>query len=239
MKNTYSQKLGLSFMAVALFLASCGSNATFSKRYHNRGFNIAWGGGADASSNNPTAKKVNSAKQSQVVPVTSEKQVTNAKESVTMNFTVPVLSYASASPNIKGIRQEMSTGIHSVKLAEKSNEFELVSMKLNNQPSADLKMVTQSKAVLKLQKKLAASGPGKSQIVAAILCFLVGMFGVHRFYLGYTGTGILMLLLGLSLIIPIINLLTGFLLTIWILVDLIRIVMGNMQPADGNYTETL
>jgi TM2 domain-containing membrane protein YozV len=65
------------------------------------------------------------------------------------------------------------------------------------------------------------------------------MFGVHRFYLGYTGTGILMLLLGLSLLIPIINLLTGFLLTIWILVDLIRIVMGNMQPADGSYTETL
>lgn len=54
MKNNYTQKFGIALTAVALFLVSCGSNATFSKRYHNRGFNIAWGGGA--SSNSVTAK---------------------------------------------------------------------------------------------------------------------------------------------------------------------------------------
>ncbi len=34
---------------------------------------------------------------------------------------------------------------------------------------------------------------GKSQIVAFILCLLLGLIGVHRFYLGYTGMGLLYL----------------------------------------------
>lgn len=35
---------------------------------------------------------------------------------------------------------------------------------------------------------------GKLQLVALILCILLGLIGVHRFYLGYTGLGILYLL---------------------------------------------
>lgn len=34
---------------------------------------------------------------------------------------------------------------------------------------------------------------GKSQIVAFLLCFFLGLLGIHRFYLGYTGMGILYL----------------------------------------------
>jgi hypothetical protein len=32
---------------------------------------------------------------------------------------------------------------------------------------------------------------GKNQIVALILCIFLGFLGVHRFYLGYTGLGVL------------------------------------------------
>lgn len=32
---------------------------------------------------------------------------------------------------------------------------------------------------------------GKSQIVALLLCIFLGYLGVHRFYLGYTGLGVL------------------------------------------------
>lgn len=38
-----------------------------------------------------------------------------------------------------------------------------------------------------------SSGGGKSQIVALILCIFLGLLGVHRFYLGYTGLGVLYL----------------------------------------------
>ena len=40
-------------------------------------------------------------------------------------------------------------------------------------------------------------GPGNSEksfISTLLLCLLVGFLGVHRFYVGKTGTGILMLL---------------------------------------------
>jgi hypothetical protein len=34
-------------------------------------------------------------------------------------------------------------------------------------------------------------GNGKSWIVALLLCFFLGWIGIHRFYLGYTGMGVL------------------------------------------------
>jgi TM2 domain len=51
-----------------------------------------------------------------------------------------------------------------------------------------------SKGALKKEKAMASNGTGKSQIVAFLLCLLLGLIGIHRFYLGYTGTGILYLL---------------------------------------------
>jgi hypothetical protein len=67
----------------------------------------------------------------------------------------------------------------------------------------------------------AASG-GKSQIAALLLCWFVGIIGIHRFYLGYTWQGIVQILT-----------LGG--LGIWTLVDLIRIITGDLKPKDGEY----
>ena len=72
----------------------------------------------------------------------------------------------------------------------------------------------------------AVNGTGKSQVVALILVLLVGGLGIHRFYLGYTWQGVVQLLT-----------LGG--LGIWALIDLIRIVTGDLQPKDGSYTKTL
>ena len=82
------------------------------------------------------------------------------------------------------------------------------------------------KIALKLtQRKMKGSG-GKDQLIAAILCFVIGIFGVHRFYLGYTGIGILQILT-----------LGG--LGIWTLIDLIRILLGDLKPKGGEYGKTL
>ncbi len=71
-------------------------------------------------------------------------------------------------------------------------------------------------------------GKAKNQAVALILAILgfFGIAGLHRFYLGYFGIGI-------------IQLLTGGLFGIWTLIDIIRIVTGDLQPKDGYYAETL
>ena len=71
-----------------------------------------------------------------------------------------------------------------------------------------------------------AAGGGKSQLVALILVIFVGGLGIHRFYLGYTGIGIIQLLT-----------LGGC--GVWALIDLIRIAMGDLKPKDGDYTEKL
>lgn len=67
---------------------------------------------------------------------------------------------------------------------------------------------------------------GKSQIVALILVLLVGGLGIHRFYLGYTWQGI-------------VQLLTAGGCGIWWLIDLIRIITGDLGPKDGSYDQTL
>jgi TM2 domain len=51
-----------------------------------------------------------------------------------------------------------------------------------------------SNGALQNEKAMASDGTGKSQIVAFLLCLLLGLIGIHRFYLGYTGMGILYLL---------------------------------------------
>jgi len=40
------------------------------------------------------------------------------------------------------------------------------------------------------------AGPRKNKVAAAVLAFVLGAFGVHRFYLGYIQTAIIMLVLG-------------------------------------------
>ncbi len=61
----------------------------------------------------------------------------------------------------------------------------------------------------------------KNKLTAILLAIFTGGFGVDRFYLGYTGLGVVKLLTA-----------GGF--GIWSLIDLIRICTGSLRPADGS-----
>lgn len=58
-----------------------------------------------------------------------------------------------------------------------------------------------------------ASYPYKSKLVAALLCFFLGFFGIHRFYVGKYGTGLIWLftlgLGGIGVIVDFIVILIG------------------------------
>ena len=60
----------------------------------------------------------------------------------------------------------------------------------------------------------------KGFVPTALLCFFLGMFGVHRFYVGKIGTGVLQLV-------------TLGDLGIWALIDLIMIIVGNFRDKEG------
>jgi len=60
----------------------------------------------------------------------------------------------------------------------------------------------------------------RSRLIALILCILVGFLGIHRFYVGKWGTGVLMLL-------------TGGLLGIWVIIDIILIAVGAFRDKEN------
>ena len=61
----------------------------------------------------------------------------------------------------------------------------------------------------------------KGFVPALLLCFFLGPLGIHRFYVGKIGTGLLQLV-------------TFGGLGIWAIVDFIMIAVGNFKDKQGN-----
>jgi hypothetical protein len=64
-------------------------------------------------------------------------------------------------------------------------------------------------------------GEGKDWLTTLLLCFFLGVFGVHRFYTGHTAIGV-------------VQLLTLGCCGIWALIDFIMIIVGSFKDAKGN-----
>lgn len=60
----------------------------------------------------------------------------------------------------------------------------------------------------------------RNRTAAALLAFFLGVLGVHRFYVGKVGTGVLMLLTA-----------GGF--GVWVIIDFVVILVGGFRDKNG------
>lgn len=76
----------------------------------------------------------------------------------------------------------------------------------------------------------------KSKVAAALLSFFLGMFGIHRFYLGRVGSGVVMLIcsiLGWITTIIFVGYFLVAIVAIWDVIDFIRILCNSLVDAQG------
>jgi TM2 domain-containing membrane protein YozV len=100
-----------------------------------------------------------------------------------------------------------------------------------------------AKAEAKQETPAAGAGVGispKSRLATALFAFFLGQFGAHRFYIGKTGTAVVMLILtivGWATFWILIGFVFLGIVWVWNLIDFIFAVAGMMRDSQGRLIE--
>jgi TM2 domain-containing membrane protein YozV len=212
LKPFLMKKIILLAVAAVFVVSSC----TIEKRLYNSGYHVEWNHSKKHVESDQVAQEESSSeeRERQIVAVTSSRTANTdqvVEETAVNNDAVASTVAASEETSVSN---ELAASTNSTSEKVAASTVKEKQMK-----------ATQTKEAKKAEKSKAPAG-GKSQLVAAILCFFLGVIGIHRFYLGYTGIGVLMLL-------------TGGVCGILTLIDLIRILIGDLGPNGGSYSETI
>jgi hypothetical protein len=204
----------LLFSAALALLSSC----TMQKRYHNGGWQIEFRKGGNQHTSAPIQKSkplTNLAEKAAATPATMPAESAEPVEASVINSTIaaPVEHQVAQETKTKQPRaRTQKTPLKQATAAAPAVGHETVQFKGNT-----------SQDVNKKNKSAADMTGDKNWILALVLCWFLGIIGIHRFYLGYTVIGIIQLLT-----------LGGF--GIWTLIDFIRIILKDLQPKNGSYS---
>ena len=183
---------------VAILISSCSTNATFSKRYHSRGFNIAWGGGA-AANNSPvkqTPKKVKAksggvavAQNTENLTVQSVNSTENAAVEASIVNTALVSSTILAKNEVATLKNSTQTSSHAVKSSTVISKKEILSEIKKSNQRTKLNFLKKGNANLNSDPE----GP-----IFGILSFVFGLLGWITFPLLFGLAAIVLGIIGLN-----------------------------------------
>ncbi len=185
-------------LATAILFAGCSTQTKYT----------AFGGGWGMEKNKGFQTPNSTAK------TTTKGNVNSAEETNTVNEVI-AKNESNLSPEVKTIVAEHKAQIQKLGNKKLNNaELNTIQSKFKQNSTAQKNFNNNSQ----LNSKATSKGEDMSneQLIAIILCLLVGGLGIHRFYLGYTNIGI-------------IQLLTGGGCGVWVLIDLIRLVTGDLK----------
>jgi TM2 domain-containing membrane protein YozV len=226
MKTRFTYSM-LIFSAFIMVLSSC----SVEKRTHLSGYHIDWKNKNENAANRVKQEKIDAIVSQEVAVATIETEVA-PEEATEVTASVNAAEIALVAPIAKLAKKAVSKSV-AVNTAEV------------NTSNVSLTEEKQAVKPLKIEKKAAAPKPLeriRNQIIAAVLAFFLGWLGIHRFYLGYTGAGIVQLLLFI-LGIPLMLIFIGYLMIlaawIWVLIDFIRILLGDLKPKGGSYSNKI
>lgn len=167
---------------VLLIFSSC----TIEKRLYRPGYHIAWKNAKVKSEKNTAQQEEEKAKEENLVLRDYTKSEPN--EYLAEEHSVNKSDFATTDTEVEEATDN--------ELFEENKPVQTSSKKYVNLRSEEhserAKDVVGS--IKKEESKKAtpeSTGSGKSQIVALLLCIFLGLIGIHRFYLGYTGMGVL------------------------------------------------
>lgn len=220
-------KLILLLAFIAQIFTSCNSSLlTVTKRHYSSGYyvDLNLGNKKKQATAEPKSIKNEDGVVAKIEPVKANEVAKSADYDKTLEASADknLISASHTALVSSKVRKNLAAG-------NKSSKNILVKLGLSKAKTpvlADDKAGITNKTINNIKSEAPVSSGGKSQLVAALLCFFVGGIGIHRFYLGYTWQGIVQILT-----------LGG--LGIWTLIDFVRILMGTLEPKDGKYDKTL
>lgn len=217
-------KLLSGIIVASIILVSCStsdkvvSNNLIQKRKYNKGFYLSTKGNVKKTE---TLDNKNFASAEKTIVATYPE----AAELQTNEFKNLVETNVASESSVAMVKNESTTIATSTKEISEIAVSEELAQRLVSLDSKEIAKI--EKKAAKVEKAVAAkSMGGDNQIIALVLCLLVGGLGIHRFYLGYIGIGVAQLL-------------TAGGCGIWALIDLIRIITGDLKPNGGRYSKTL
>lgn len=229
MKSNFTLRT-LTAMAVAFVfvLSSCStsndvvSNRAIQKRKYNDGWFLSFQ--KNQKKDNAETVKSEDLAIEDVAPVTTDKAIEETAVAAANDQEV-IETLAAPATRQKAERAEKSERPANFR-SNRTADAQQSDSAANELKASDFDQEVEEAAAAAKASKKGKGASGKSQLIALLLCIFVGTLGIHRFYLGYTTAGI-------------IQLLTLGACGIWTLIDLIRIITGDLKPANGDYDETI